>query len=127
MARAALVDIDIDGGRSFIEALDAAGFPVTSAFWFFHEESEEWRLMVCTPVVDKEGPLKAYRSMHPVLAKLSNVTFRIDNIVASGVNDTLVKALRRVIRPGPEAAGVRLRRIVIGETSIHDSYIYRLQ
>lgn len=127
MARAAVVDPDIEGGRRLIEALDAAGFPVSSAFWFFDPSPEDWRLVISTPMVDTKGPLKAYEAIDPVLQNLGPVEFRLIDIVAVGAKDRWVTPLRAAIHTGPGITGMRIRRNVLNGLQVEDAYIYRLQ
>ncbi len=127
MARTALVNLDIEGARKLIEALDKAGFPVGSAFWFYNPDSEEWRLFISSPEVDKKGPLRAYKTIQPVLKQLPEVTFGIDNIAAVGTKAPLVSLMRSAIKTGPGTSGIRLTRNVINGTLIEDAYVYRLQ
>ncbi|MCU1273426.1 MAG: hypothetical protein JWO48_857 [Bryobacterales bacterium] len=50
MDQGILVGPEIEAGKKLIEALDASGFRVKAAFWFYREESEEWRLYIATPL-----------------------------------------------------------------------------
>ena len=127
MARTVVVDFDIDGGRRLIEALDAAGFIVESALWFLNLESEEWRLVISSPVVDKLGPLKAYQTIRPVLTGLPGVGFRLDNIAAVGTKNPLVKGLRSTWHTEPGLRPLRISRTTTTTgVPIEDAYIYRL-
>ena len=127
MARTALVDLDIEGGRKLIEALDADGFPVQSAFWYYDSEPEEWRLVISSPDVDKKGPLRAYGPIQRVLRQVQLDTFGVDNIAAVSTKDPLVSLLRSAIATGPGISGIRFTRNTINGREIEDVYIYRLQ
>jgi len=65
-----LVRERIDDGRRLLEALDAKRFPVDAAFWWHHEDSNRWRLVILTPVEEK-GPLKAIQRIHRVFDSLN--------------------------------------------------------
>ena len=60
MDQSILVGPEIEAGKKLIEALDASDFRVKAAFWFYREESEEWRLYIATPLVKEQGPREAY-------------------------------------------------------------------
>ena len=61
MDNATLVKPDIEAGRQLLQGLDEANFDVQAAFWFYREESEEWRLYIATPLVAKMGPRESSR------------------------------------------------------------------
>ncbi|NQU21105.1 MAG: hypothetical protein HQ567_07465 [Candidatus Nealsonbacteria bacterium] len=70
MARALLVESDIERGNELIGILDKAGYPVHSALWLYSSDRyDEWRLVIATPLVDKEGPLAAYQKLDGILRK----------------------------------------------------------
>jgi hypothetical protein len=51
MDKPALVNSDMDAGERLVRGLDEAGLKVTAALWFYMSDSDEWRLMLATPVV----------------------------------------------------------------------------
>ena len=127
MARTLVVELDVEGGRKLIEALDEAGFVVQSALWFLAPDADEWRLIISTPVVDKSGPLKAYEGIQNALHSLPGVAIRLDYIAAVGIKHPVVTSLRTAIKTGPALDGLRLARSLIHGTYFEDSYIYRVQ
>lgn len=129
MARDVVVDLDIEGGKKLIDALDEAGFPVQSALWFFRPESDEWRLVISSPIVDKEGPLSAYHQIQPVLHEALGPRIRLDRISAVGTKDKVVKALRSRYRsfPKEEIEGLRLYQTRVDDVFVEGAYVYRLQ
>ena len=72
MDKTVLVDEMIGAGRKLIEALDESPFKVTAAMWFYLSENDEWRLIIASPYIDKEGPRKSYEFIQDQLDKLSN-------------------------------------------------------
>lgn len=69
MATEALVDEEVRLGREVVEALEGASLPFRAAMWYFAPEFEDWRLLIATPLVRKEGPLKSYDKLQKVLLK----------------------------------------------------------
>jgi len=115
-------------GTQLIENLDKEGFEVTAALWFLRPETGTWRLILATPVVDTEGPLKAYREIQEVLAKLDQETqdLFLSNISAVDSDDPLVGLFRKALRKKAGKGGVRFTRNAIDGIYIYDSYVYRV-
>ena len=61
MVEAELVIDDIASGERALEALDCDAVDVRAAFWFYDSDAAEYRLVRAMPVVDQDGPAKAYR------------------------------------------------------------------
>ena len=60
MDKATLVEADIAGGERVLQILDQVGFKINVALWLYSSEFEAWRLYIASPVVDADGPKKAY-------------------------------------------------------------------
>ena len=128
MDRTTLVGIDKEGGKRLLEALDRKGLAIRSAFWFYFPEPEEWRLVLATPIVKKEGPLKTYSLIQSVLQGLDpppDILFR--HITVMSPDDTLIETLRNVVITELDSVEdiLVVERIVDG-FHIDDTYIYRL-
>ena len=67
MDQTALVGPDISGGEQLLRVLDQAHFPVASALWLLRAETQDWRLLLATPLVDNPGPRKAYDRLFRVI------------------------------------------------------------
>jgi hypothetical protein len=133
MGKATLVESDITDGRELIEALKQAGFPIRAALWFYFSESEVWRLMIATPLVDEQGPKEAYTRIQSVLASLPRLAvsgsgrlvrqgISLTDTTVVGPKDNIIRLLRKISRKGPVEA--RYTRIAIDNTYIDDVYIY---
>jgi hypothetical protein len=86
----------IDEGRRLIQALHASGFEFDAAFWLFLSEPERWKLMIASPIRDREGPLKSYSRFIPI-RDVMDPPLRLDttDVALVGCGDRLVKALRK--------------------------------
>ena len=125
MGATALVTPDIEKGKDIVRALDASGFPVRSAFWFYIPDGEEWRLFLATPRVDELGPRGAYAAAQEVLRTLPGKT-ELEHIALVSPNDPLVKLLRVAVGTRPDALlDIRFNKNVINNVLIEDAYIYR--
>jgi hypothetical protein len=127
MDTTALVEKGIPEGKRLIEALDKADFQVQAAIWFYFTDSGEWRLLIASPFVEKNGPMKAYNSVQGVLEKLSPPPgISLKDISVVSPKHHLITLLRRAIGTGPGISGIRFTRNVINNTLIEDAYIYRI-
>jgi hypothetical protein len=127
MDTTALVEKGIPEGKRLIEALDKADFQVQAAIWFYLTDAGEWRLLIASPFVEKDGPKKAYSFIQSVLAQLSpppEISLKDVSLVTP--KHHLISLLRVAIRTGPKISGIRFTRNVINNTLIEDAYIYRI-
>lgn len=128
MDKTALVKEDMQEGKKLIEALDKADFQVEAAIWFYLTDSGEWRLLIASPLVEKEGPKKAYSLIQRVLSKsLPPLGISLKDISVVSPKHHLISLLRIAIgSTGPGISDIRLTRNVINNTLIEDAYIYRI-
>ena len=129
MDRAILVGIDIEGGERLLKALDEADLDIHAALWIYLPDPDEWRLMIAFPLVDREGPKKAYILIQSELAKLvppPEISLR--NISAVGLKNRLIKALQRIvqIRQDSDAKGMWISNSSAYNVFIEAAYIYRM-
>lgn len=127
MVKAALVEKDIQEGKRLIEELDKTNFKVRAALWFYLTDSDEWRLFIASPFVEKEGPIKSYDFIQTLLVKLSPPSeISLKDISVLSPSSDLIKLMRLAIHTGPGISGIRFTRNVINNTLIEDAYIYRI-
>lgn len=92
-----------EDGRKLIEKLAERNFPITAALWQYLEEDELWRLVIVSPLVDREGQLESYRRINNAIGELGDsVQFGINDISVIGPSWTRFRDLRRTL----ENAGV---------------------
>lgn len=128
MDKTALVEKDVEEGKRLIEALDNAGFQVRAVLWFYLAESDEWRFVVASPLVERKGPKEAYAFVQAVLAQLlppSGISLEEISVVSPEYD--LIRILKVAIQTGPGISGIRFTRNTINNTFIEDAYIYRMQ
>jgi hypothetical protein len=140
MVKTALVESDLIEGRRLLKELrvepQRSLFRVRAAFWFYYPESEEWRLVIATPLVDEEGPLATYSLLQPVLHKLIDLTatrqsgLLLQNIEVMSPKRPLVKAIRALAsRPKISPSLPDPLRLTgsSGGTYVEDAYVYTLR
>jgi|HubBroStandDraft_4_1064222.scaffolds.fasta_scaffold446333_2 hypothetical protein len=127
MAKATLVNFDIELGTRILSALDAAGFPVTVALWVLTDEFEDGRLVIGTPLYDRVGPgetslrfVTALRSKDPELRRVLPV-----RLVSN--KNPLVRSLRRTFAKTSSVSGMRLGGHLIGDVWVDDAYVYKIR
>lgn len=125
MVTPTLLEPKLAEGAQLIAELDAAGFPVPTAMWLYFEESEAWRLVLSSPVVDVDGPSEGYLRVQQVLLAHPH-SIRLDETTVVGTNYPVVAALRQSIksRPGPE--GMRVTGNILNGVYIQDAHVYRI-
>jgi hypothetical protein len=127
MDKPTLVDADMKAGEALLNKLDEIEFDVKAALWFYMQDSEEWRLIIASPIVDKDGPKKAYEKVQSQLQELNGrYKLSLRNIALVSPSDNLIKVLKSAIRTGKKISHIRFTRNVINSVFIEDAYIYRL-
>ena len=132
MVKTSLVEADLLAGKRLLVALhnpqpNWPAFRVKAAFWLYYTESEEWRLVIATPLVDEQGSLKTYSQLQPVLFSIQPADLYLQNIAVMSPSDPLVKAFRRALRMAPGSSDLRFPKgTVEGRTYIEGAYVYKL-
>jgi len=118
----------MEDGKRLIEELDKLEFPILAALWFYFPESDEWRLIIATPLIDEMGPLEAYTLLQSKLEKLKSLTeITLKDITIISPKDDLIKSLRIAIHTGSGISGIRFTGNTINQVYINDAYIYRVK
>ena len=137
MDKTELVTEQIQVGIVLIETLDQSEFSVSAAMWFYMSENGEWRLMIASPYVDKNGPKKSYEFIQNILDELpKNINaalysplssyISLNNISVVGTNHELIKLIRMAIKTGHTISQIRFTKNVINNVLIEDALIYRM-
>ncbi|WP_162417795.1 hypothetical protein [Cyclobacterium roseum] len=127
MDKKTLVNIDIEEGKKVLEALDDSNLSISSAFWFFLDDIEEWRLFFVAPDFDLVGPKKLYSKVQKILQDHKNeINIPLEAISLISPKDQLIGILKMAITTGPGISGIRFSGNVINGVLIKDAYIYRV-
>ena len=133
MDKTTLVEIDIEGGERLLKALDKADLDIRAALWFYFSDSDKWRLIIAFPLVDQEGPRKAYTLIQSELAKLVPPSrISLEDISAVGLKHHIIQALWAMVREHPDPAIIStiskkwFTRTVMNGVFIEAAYIYRV-
>lgn len=129
MATATLVSQEIEEGQRFLDALDAAGVSVNAALWIYAPEPETWRLMLTSPIYDRQGSLKAYDQILSVFRQVKP-ELKIDwtALVAVSPKHDLIKGLRQLQQEyNYNLSGRRMTNNRINQVWVEDAYIYQVK
>jgi len=123
MGKETLVKEDIEMGKELVRTLDKNGLEITSAFWLYLQDMDDWRLMLATILADTEGPIKVYTR---ILRILQDRNLPFDSISVISPNDSINKLLTSFTRTGYNLCDIRFTKNTINGVLIDDAYIYRL-
>ncbi|MEG3842328.1 hypothetical protein [Microcoleus sp. herbarium14] len=129
MATATLLSQEIAEGQRLIDALNAADLSVYSALWNYAPGSETWRLMLTSPLHDREGSLKTYGEILSVFREVQP-KLKIDwtAIVAVSPKHELIEGLRQLQKDwNLDLSGTRMTNNFVDRTWIEDAYIYQIK
>lgn len=99
MVASTLVGPNIRDTERLLAELDRERMPLVAVFWCYPTAADEWRLIIASPLVDREGALPVYRRLQGALDHLPNVALSVSEIFAVGEDDPIVRFLRQL----PEA------------------------
>jgi hypothetical protein len=124
-----LVDDKIEDCRKLLEALAAAGFEMTAAFWMRRNDDGKWRFYIVSPLVDTAGIFEAYRRVQPLIRRRVYPPWADPaDVRLIGPSDPLAKDVLNIYA-GPRAPRdhpIRWTGIWLGNSSIDGAYLYPL-
>lgn len=127
MDKTILVGPDIEEGKKLLALLDQSDLEIASAFWYYRDESEVYRLAIVTPFFEKHGPRKTYEKIQKVIRNNPDVTISLSEVFPMGPNDPLNKGLRTLLTKGAsDVSGERITQSVVDGIYIDDVYLYRV-
>jgi hypothetical protein len=112
-------------GEDLLRELDRHKFPARAALWLYKEEPDEWRLVIATPHLRSMGPLRNYKSVQRVIAKIET-PLKLRSVALVDTRDRMIKGLSTPLLRRAAASGVRLSHTVIGGRYIEEAYVYRV-
>lgn len=125
MLKTVLVKELIDEGARLLQELDRRDYPVPQAFWLYLPESDYWRLVMASPLVDQQGPLAAYRDLREALGVTNPSALSLEDISVLSPNGQDYRALL-ASAAGVGGLGFEAARGRISPVVFQDAYIYRL-
>lgn len=124
-----LTESMIKAGEELTRILDQMNWPVTASLWFYFVEENQWKLLLTSPSVGKEGPKRAYQRIQEALGMFQQgmPMLGLQDVAVTDESHPLISLLKVAIQTGGGISGIRFSKNVINGQVIEDAYIYRLQ
>jgi hypothetical protein len=129
MARTILVKvIPLAEGRALVDLL-LPELDLKAALWLYFDESDEWRLVLASPLVDKEGPRRVYERIQRALSQNQDgIPIPLSQVSVLGPDDPIIKPLTEALDDKGRNADMHVKGGVVtgGRTSVYleEAYIY---
>lgn len=123
----ALTSEDLEFGKRLTDALNKARFPFRGIFWLYDESADDWRLVVATDLVSKEGPRKTYLRLAEITSKLPAADYQLLKLSLIPTEDPVYQALSSVFAPAKSVEGARLSHTNVGGIVIPEAYLYQIR
>ena len=119
MLKTLLVDDFKEDGALLLDVLEREHFPITAALWFYLDDEGIWRLVIVTPYVDKNGPLRTYMRIMELLDKLEpRFRLNINNISVMSPKWQQFRDVQRTVE-NMLRLGIDLRDSTFGEAYVY--------
>ena len=118
---------DIEFGERFTNELKRVRFLYRGVLWLFDEDSDDWKLIVATEVVDRAGPRDTYVRLTSVAKQLNANSFQMLRISAMSPRQPIYAALQSVFGSASSVWGARLRNTVVNGLRIAEAYLYEVK
>jgi hypothetical protein len=117
MDNAILVKEKIEKGKDLIDELIKEHYRIYDALWV--NDEGYWKLIISSPYVNSEGPLKLYKVLDRIIRKKELINYiQPDKISVIDPQDNLIKMLR---------AANTVRNKIFTDAPLEDTYIYFLK
>lgn len=98
MYKTILANESIENGEKLIKKLEERKFPIIAAFWRYIDEEGLLRLVIVSPFVGQEGPLKTYGYIRNAVDELGDsVHFGLGDISVMSPSWSQFRDLQRTI------------------------------
>lgn len=115
-------------GAVLIKRLDEADAQVAAAFWLLDAEEKTWALTIVSSLIESEGPRKYYKRINDVndSANPNEEIISLHDIQVVNTNNRIIRAIQHSNLGKALLENNRLGRNIIGDVSIEDMYLYRM-
>jgi hypothetical protein len=126
MAKALLVNLDVEIGSRIIEALDASGLKVNVALWATLPEYGDTRLVLASRHFDEDNQIKSYGKVLGALREQGVPHRQVPEMLVLRMKDPFIRDLRKLFGKTASVEGMRLGGQSFGDRFIEDGYVYRI-
>ena len=134
-------DMILAGGELTRRLRQDKDFGLVCSLWLYTSESNRWRLVMATPIVESSGPIHAYQLIQGIIGQdwPGELEMHLYTISVLRSNHSLVRALRSLghfeiqdlphgPRPTPTVrAGKRITLSRVQDVFIEDALIYYIE
>lgn len=128
MAEKTLVDTQLVDSQNLVKALDLGALKPSLAAWYYYDDIEDWRLILCGKDIDSFLPGKealAYKTVGEQLTKL-NSGLSVSDVKFLSTKAPLISALGFIIGTGPkDVSSIYLSNTTFNGIFIKDAVILR--
>ena len=121
MGQKILVGPDIEGGREFLQLLKEHDIDVTAALWQYDRRSDDWDLVIASPLSDKIGLRGTYKKIRSILDLVDPPPIDLQRVSLFYNRAPFIKSLRRNWRKMRE---IPIRWQPVGDHIVDDGYVY---
>lgn len=130
MAKTILVMFPMQAGKALLNLLDETEFDARVAFWRYSREDDEWRFVLASPFIEKNGEGSGYRLLQTLLPKLPYYEEALRQITLSDIElyafrSHFIKAFRRSVHVGLEDPPQLMRLSSFEGVPVDEAYVYR--
>jgi hypothetical protein len=119
---------DVGFGKRLWNALRGnKKFSATGLLWLFDSTTNEWRLLIASPLVDEIGRRKAYGELTEITNSLDLDSEQLQRIALISPSVPFYQALRSVFGKTESVEGARLGNTQVGGMYIDDAYLYEIR
>ena len=115
-----LVEAQIDDGLSLLDRLRENGLDIDVSCWIKSADEDRWSLYIATPLVDRSGPMVAYREVNRVLRSMGSIQILDSQIKLIGTTNRIAKEVREL----QKAFSGHKSRLLLGGMFVDEIYLY---
>lgn len=122
MYKTILVKSLVEEGERLVQRLEARRLHIGAALWYYFDD--RWRLVIVSPMVEREGPLRMYNRVEEALTQMQPTELSLSDISVMRPNGYEFKELRSTVErsmPFAAAHGMSTPR----DITFEEAYIYR--
>lgn len=122
MYKTILVKTLVEEGERLVQRLEARRLHIVAALW--HHFDDRWRLVLVSPMVEREGPLRMYTRIEEALTQMEPTELSLSDISVMRPNGYEFKELRSTVERSMPVAAAR-GKSTPRDITFEDAYIYR--
>jgi hypothetical protein len=115
---------DYEEGRKAVNAVKGARVPLDSAFWAYFADAQEWRLVLTTPLVERQGPRAVYTIIQKALSA-NDIKIPLRQVTVVAPQTPLGQFAANAVRLGEPFNAGSTSVVSSGNVMVDTRYIYR--